>query len=316
MRKQPSRHPRSDEMKLVALFVARFSDRSKSPPKPPAELKAGTLAAGFTLFFSKLGEGRTLEEFVNSIRTFCDYCLACEAGTRRFTAGHLPVVEPWLVSARQKLWNRIKPFCDVDSRASAAGHHTILNSQRRPTMGQTATTVSRQNESEMPSTIKRGEHAVASVKADLSRIAQAVEEEGYFSPGTLHDERERRLRAIVQRYGQPEFRTKLIKAYQRRCAVTGCDAVDALEAAHIVAYCGPQSNHISNGILLRADVHTLFDLDLIGVDPKTLSVRLAPELHDTIYVELHGKPLSLPTNSANKPNRQAIAKRWERFQRE
>lgn len=69
----------------------------------------------------------------------------------------------------------------------------------------------------------------------LSRAAVQVTDAGYFSPSpsSFTGERERRLREVVVRRGQPEFRSRLIAAYGGRCAVTGCDALAALEAAHI-----------------------------------------------------------------------------------
>jgi len=49
-----------------------------------------------------------------------------------------------------------------------------------------------------------------------------------------------------------------------------------LEAAHIKPYRGKTDSHLENGLLLRADLHTLFDLNLIGVEPDTLTVRVHP----------------------------------------
>src|SRR6185437_10726004 len=100
-------------------------------------------------------------------------------------------------------------------------------------------------------------------------------------------ERQRVLAAITLRRGQPAFRKALIEAYGGKCAMTGCDALDALEAAHIIPYRRAPSNAISNGLLLRADVHTLFDLFLIGVD-KNSRLTLAPSLRRSIYGEFHG----------------------------
>ena len=83
-----------------------------------------------------------------------------------------------------------------------------------------------------------------------------------------------------------------------RCMVSGCQLVDLLEAAHIRPYRGENDNHPSNGLLLRADLHTLFDLDLLGIDPETLLVRLAdplPQLddwHKRIF-HVHGKDASI-----------------------
>lgn len=102
------------------------------------------------------------------------------------------------------------------------------------------------------------------------------------------DARERIIAAITLRRGQPKFRRQLLDAYEGRCAITGCDAEAALEASHIIPYGGEHSNTLENGILLRADIHTLFDLNLITIDPTRMTVILAPELEDTVYSELKG----------------------------
>jgi hypothetical protein len=149
---------------------------------------------------------------------------------------------------------------------------------------------------------------------EVSTKTTQVASTDYFSPSSLKDERERKLREIVQRRGQPDFRKRLIAAYGGRCAVTGCDAEAALEAAHIVPYTGPQSNHVTNGVLLRADIHTLFDLDLIGIDPESMEISVAVELQATVYAELHGRKPSLPA-STDTPHQSALVKRWARFRR-
>lgn len=150
---------------------------------------------------------------------------------------------------------------------------------------------------------------------ELSKAGLQVDETGYFSPGSLKDEREKKLREIVERRGQPDFRNKLITAYNGRCAVTGCDAVAALEAAHIVPYTGPHSNHVTNGLLLRADIHTLFDLDLIGINPGSLSISLSPAIRTSVYAELHGQRLLGPVKATNTPKRDALLERWKRFRK-
>jgi predicted restriction endonuclease len=111
---------------------------------------------------------------------------------------------------------------------------------------------------------------------------------------------------VVQRQGQPEFRNRLIEAYGGRCAITGCDAIDALEAAHISPYLGPKTNHVSNGLLLRADIHTLFDRGLLGIDEQNLTVVLHPSLKATTYREYAGKAIHLPTRSDQQPSKDAV----------
>jgi hypothetical protein len=86
-----------------------------------------------------------------------------------------------------------------------------------------------------------------------------------FDPKNVKDGRERILGSIAQRRGQKAFRDNLIAIYDGKCAVTGCSIRDVLEAAHIHPYRGPDTNHPANGLLLRSDLHTLFDCGLVVV---------------------------------------------------
>jgi len=107
----------------------------------------------------------------------------------------------------------------------------------------------------------------------------------------LEDEREKDLKLVVIREGQAAFRENLLSAYDGRCAITDCSVKDVLEAAHIVPYLGVKTNHLSNGLILRSDLHKLFDSFKIAINPDTLIVCVAPELMETEYRELNGKPL-------------------------
>lgn len=113
------------------------------------------------------------------------------------------------------------------------------------------------------------------------------------------DNRTFAMRSIAQRQGQQAFRNRLLTAYGRQCAVTGTTAVSVLEAAHIARYLGPQSNRTSNGILLRADIHTLFDLHQLTVTTDYV-VRVDPGLDET-YEEFDGVNLELPKKSSEHP---------------
>ncbi len=130
--------------------------------------------------------------------------------------------------------------------------------------------------------------------------------EDYFIPKSIKEAKERIKISIARRQGQSKFRQSLLEAYNYRCAITGCDAQEALEAAHIIPYCETENNHPSNGLLLRADLHTLFDLDLIAINPETMQVHLAPSLRQTDYGRLHGKSLQLPKNKAYFPRKDVL----------
>ncbi len=106
----------------------------------------------------------------------------------------------------------------------------------------------------------------------------------------------------------------MLAAYQGTCAVSGCDAVEALEAAHIIAYLGPETNDVTNGLLLRADIHTLFDLGLIVVQPNDHRVLVSKRLRGTSYESLAGQVIRLPTDLADHPSRQALEQRMVEFQ--
>ena len=115
------------------------------------------------------------------------------------------------------------------------------------------------------------------------------------------------------RLGQGAFRVLVIDAYQRRCAVTGEKTLPVLEAAHIRPYASQGPHQVSNGILLRSDLHKLFDVGYVTVTPElTLEVspRLREEWHNgREYYAHHGQPLSfMPTEASNRPRAEYL--RW------
>jgi predicted restriction endonuclease len=126
-----------------------------------------------------------------------------------------------------------------------------------------------------------------------------------FSLENIEDKRKRTTASIVQRSGQSKFRQSLLEAYNGRCAITGCDVEEALDAAHIHPYSGSESDRVSNGLLLRADLHKLFDCYLLAIDPTTMEVHIAPSLANS-YGELAGKRLNLPEEQALTPNRKVL----------
>ena len=129
---------------------------------------------------------------------------------------------------------------------------------------------------------------------------------GVFDPSSLIDGRQRIIASIVRRQGQPKFRAALIEAYRGRCAISDCDVTETLEAAHILPYHGPATNQLPNGLLLRGDLHTLFDLGLIAVDSSSRQILIAPPLAQTSYADLAGTKLRPPREDAVKPSVPAI----------
>jgi hypothetical protein len=129
---------------------------------------------------------------------------------------------------------------------------------------------------------------------------------GEFDPHAVQDNRLKVIAEVHRRQGGPRFRRALLQAYQSRCAMTEYDAEAALEAAHIIPYQGPQTNHPTNGLLLRADMHDLFDLGLIAVDTDKMRLRLSSELEGTKYEPYEGKLLLLPRDYAARPSVEAL----------
>lgn len=147
----------------------------------------------------------------------------------------------------------------------------------------------------------------------LQSASVAAELGGAFEPTSTEDARQRVLATIVRRRGQPAFRKALLQAYGGRCAISGCTFDAVLEAAHILPYRGEHTNIVQNGILLRADLHTLFDLGLLTIDASTYCVRLSPRLADSEYVAFEGTRILLPVDVCDHPTKDALethALRW------
>jgi hypothetical protein len=120
------------------------------------------------------------------------------------------------------------------------------------------------------------------------------------------------LRAIKIRRGQAKFREGLLAAYGRTCAITGCKIVDLLEAAHIHPHSDEPNYSITNGLLLRADIHTLFDLNLLAVDTR-LRVTLSPTLLNSEYRNYDNRELKHPQYPSEMPNSESLERRYRKF---
>jgi hypothetical protein len=127
-----------------------------------------------------------------------------------------------------------------------------------------------------------------------------------FDPQSTKQGREQIVENITNRRGQPQLRQSLLVAYDYTCAITGCNAADALEAAYIIPYRGKYTHHTSNTLLLRSDVHTLFDLGKIAVDTRTMMVVVSDELMQTNYRLLADRPLHYPKDDTRRPSAEGL----------
>jgi putative restriction endonuclease len=117
---------------------------------------------------------------------------------------------------------------------------------------------------------------------------------------------------IRPRLGQSAFRIVVTDNYARRCAVTGERTLPALDAAHIRPYSDHGEHEPNNGLLLRRDIHSLFDRGYVTVTPNhsfAVSRRIRDEFENgRDYYLLHGKPISIPKRSELQPDSDAL--RW------
>lgn len=115
---------------------------------------------------------------------------------------------------------------------------------------------------------------------------------------------------IRPRLGQGAFRVEVTDAYARRCAITGEKTLPALEAGHIRPYAKNGPHETRNGILLRSDLHNLFDLGYLTVTPDfrvEVSRRIREEFENgRHYYALHGQELALPRNESDRPAREFL----------
>ena len=142
-----------------------------------------------------------------------------------------------------------------------------------------------------------------------------LDEHSIYISKSLPAETKRALRSIIARRGQVEFRRGLLQAYGGRCAVTGCAEVQVLEAAHIRNFSRRGRYEVGNGILLRADWHTLFDLGKWAIHPKTHRIIVSADLRDSSYSKLEGRRISLPQDPKCAPSDLELDRRYRDFKK-
>lgn len=102
----------------------------------------------------------------------------------------------------------------------------------------------------------------------------------------------------------------LLQLYGGRCAVSGEGPPVVLEAAHIWEHATSGVNHSSNGLLLRADIHILFDEGLLRIHPESLVIEVARELTGSQYETLGSNKLR-ERKDGSRPSSEYLAKRYE-----
>lgn len=150
-------------------------------------------------------------------------------------------------------------------------------------------------------------------EADGLMLWNAVQDSFIISPSFGFAEQQARYGEPVlvrPRLGQGAFRVVVTDTYQRRCAVSGERTLPALDAAHIRPFADGGLHEASNGILLRRDIHSLFDAGYVTVSPDMkfeVSRRIREEFENgRQYYALHGQTVANPANPGARPERSAL----------
>lgn len=134
----------------------------------------------------------------------------------------------------------------------------------------------------------------AKLAEDTATLA-AIESHGFGKP-----------QIVLPRLGQGSFRIVVTDAYERRCALSGERTLPVLDAAHIKPYSVHQRHEVSNGILMRSDLHRLFDEGYITIDPLDRRIQVSGRIREEFengrdYYKLHGQSVRDPTKAIYRP---------------
>jgi putative restriction endonuclease len=144
------------------------------------------------------------------------------------------------------------------------------------------------------------ERVIETGQAAVGLIAGFAEPQRRFGEPTL----------FIPRLGQGAFRVSVTDAYGRACAVSGGKVLPALDAAHIKPYSLGGSHEVSNGILLRRDIHSIFDAGYVTFDEDfrfVVSDRVRSDFNNgEEYRRLHGQRLNLPEMPIHQPDRKIL----------
>ena len=115
---------------------------------------------------------------------------------------------------------------------------------------------------------------------------------------------------VRPRLGQGAFRAIVTDVYDRRCAVTRERTLPALDAAHIRPYSEGGEHATTNGLLLRKDIHSLFDQGYVTVRPSldfAVSRRIREEFENGHeYYDYDGSKILIPKEPEHRPDPDAL----------
>jgi hypothetical protein len=118
-------------------------------------------------------------------------------------------------------------------------------------------------------------------------------------------------REVTIRLGQQQLRKELLKIYSGRCCITNCTIDEILSAAHIIPYSISYDNNNTNALLLKSDIHDLYDAYLLGIEPSTHKIAVAEKIEKE-YGWLNGRTLN-KRNDDRSPDKKGMELRWEQY---
>lgn len=118
-----------------------------------------------------------------------------------------------------------------------------------------------------------------------------------------------KMRAVKSRRGQQAFRKKLIREYGESCALSGAAPAQVLDAAHLYSYAAEGKHHDFGGLMIRKDLHRLFDLGLITVAPESLKMNVSKSLSAyPVYQSLDNAKIAVDVTAKTK---KWLRQHWE-----
>lgn len=124
------------------------------------------------------------------------------------------------------------------------------------------------------------------------------------------DFNEKQYYARIIRKGQPKLREALLQAYNNRCSISEHGPTNVLEACHIVPHSVSGNNQLDNALLLRSDLHCLFDDGLLKINPNNYRVEIDSTILHSPYGKYHGVELRKMTDGT-RPKKSNLSKRYK-----
>jgi hypothetical protein len=158
---------------------------------------------------------------------------------------------------------------------------------------------------------KRLSHAICLVALKVAEFLNedketAVSDKSYFDFKLVPSEKVQYELAKRKKRDNPSgFRSIVLSKYKNTCAISGEKCSNVLQAAHIQPYVGEESDHVQNGIVLRIDLHKLFDDGLITIN-RNYRVIVSEKLIGSEYYSFHNRLINLPKDKHDWPSLEAL----------